>query len=53
MLATGILIEKMAYQKASSVLAALAKRMPEFAHLQTETGIQHITLDQSETPSTK
>jgi heavy metal translocating P-type ATPase len=45
MLATGILIEKMAYQKASSVLAALAKRMPEYAHHSTPDGIKPLSLD--------
>jgi len=45
MLATGILIEKRAYQKASSVLAALAKRMPEYAHLSTPDGIKPLSLD--------
>jgi heavy metal translocating P-type ATPase len=42
MLSGGTVLEEFATRRASSVLEALAKRMPEVAHRKTETGIADI-----------
>ena len=42
MLASGVVLETYAVRKASSVLEALAKRMPSIAHKQTEEGVIDI-----------
>ena len=46
MLSGGRALESYAVQSASSVLAALAKRMPSFAHLKRETAIVEVALDE-------
>ncbi|MCC6232380.1 MAG: cadmium-translocating P-type ATPase [Verrucomicrobiales bacterium] len=44
MLAGGSALERYALRSASSVLAALAKRVPSVAHRKTETGIEEVAL---------
>ncbi len=46
MFSGGIALEQYATHRASSVLDALAKRMPRIAHRKLETGIADISLDQ-------
>ena len=46
MFSGGIALEQYATHRASSVLDALAKRMPRIAHRKLETGITAISLDQ-------
>jgi len=46
MFSGGIALEQYATHRASSVLDALAKRMPRIAHRKLETGIVDISLDQ-------
>lgn len=46
MLSGGALLENYAARKASSVLEALAKRMPSIAHAKTDTGLSDIVTDQ-------
>ena len=46
MFSGGIALEQYATHRASSVLDALAKRMPRIAHRKLETGIADIALDQ-------
>ncbi|MGH9930482.1 MAG: heavy metal translocating P-type ATPase [Pyrinomonadaceae bacterium] len=46
MFSGGIALEQYATHRASSVLDALAKRMPRSAHRKLETGIADISLDQ-------
>ena len=46
MLASGVVLEAYAVRKASSVLEALAKRMPSIAHKKTEETIADIGTDQ-------
>lgn len=45
MLASGVVLETYAVQKASSVLAALAKRMPSIAHLKTDGVVNDIATE--------
>ncbi len=46
MLSGGRVMESYAVRKASSVLEALSKRMPNIAHEQRATGIVNVTLDE-------
>ena len=46
MLSGGAALESYALVSASSVLAALAKRMPSIAHRKTKSGIEDVALDQ-------
>lgn len=46
MLSGGVALEEYATRRASSVLDALAKRMPRIAHRKLETGIADISLDE-------
>ncbi len=46
MLSGGAALESFAVRRASSVLAALAKRMPNSAHRKTSEGVVDITIDQ-------
>jgi heavy metal translocating P-type ATPase len=46
MIASGEVLETYAVRKASSVLEALAKRMPSIAHKQAEDGVKDIPTDQ-------
>ncbi len=46
MLSGGEALESFAVRRASSVLAALAKRMPNKAHLKSASGVVDITIDQ-------
>lgn len=46
MLSGGEALESFAVRRASSVLAALAKRMPNTAHLKAADGVKEITIDQ-------
>lgn len=46
MLSGGALLENYAARKASSVLEALAKRMPSVAHTKSDTGMADIATDQ-------
>lgn len=46
MLSGGEALESYAVRKASSVLDALARRMPSIAHRQTDSGVEEITLDE-------
>jgi heavy metal translocating P-type ATPase len=45
MLASGVVLEAYAVRKASSVLEALAKRMPSIAHLKTDGVVTDISTD--------
>ena len=45
MLASGVVLEAYAVRKASSVLEALAKRMPAIAHLQSESGVLDVATE--------
>ena len=46
MLSGGAALEKFATRRASSVLDALAKRMPQIAHRQRGTSVEDVNLDQ-------
>lgn len=46
MLSGGEALEAYAVRSASSVLQALAKRMPTVAHRKTATGIEHVAIEQ-------
>lgn len=48
MLASGVVLETYAVKKASSVLAALAKRMPSIAHKKDGNNVSDITTEQVE-----
>jgi heavy metal translocating P-type ATPase len=45
MLASGVVLETYSVRKASSVLEALAKRMPSIAHKQSDDGVSDISTD--------
>ncbi len=45
MLASGVVLETYAVRKASSVLEALAKRMPSIAHKQSDQGVSDISTE--------
>ncbi|MEQ1486385.1 heavy metal translocating P-type ATPase [Methyloglobulus sp.] len=45
MLASGVVLETYAVRKASSVLEALAKRMPSIAHKQSDDGVSDIATE--------
>jgi heavy metal translocating P-type ATPase len=49
MLSGGAVLEGFATRRASSVLSALANRMPRIAHRKTQSGIEDIALDQVRT----